>query len=235
MVTEFEFPDVGEGVTEGTLVEWLVEEGDEVEEDESLAEVETDKAVVEVPSPVDGTVQELHAEEGDLIKVGNVIVTLAEEGEGGNAEAEEGKESGEEKENKEEKAGEGNGEPGEEEGEGEPGESTSVVGRLEEAPEKEEGGEEAEEEEEEQGGGGKVLASPSTRKLAREKGVDIEEVEGSGPGGRITKEDVEEAAGEEGEEEEGGVKEPGEERRVLATPSTRRLAKEKGVDLSRVE
>src|SRR5699024_585902 len=65
---------------EGEIVDWHVEPGDTVEEDQVVAEVETDKAVVDVPSPVNGTVQEIHADAGELVPVGDVIVTFAEEG-----------------------------------------------------------------------------------------------------------------------------------------------------------
>ncbi|MFB6294600.1 MAG: biotin/lipoyl-containing protein, partial [Candidatus Nanohaloarchaea archaeon] len=127
MVVEFEFPDVGEGVTEGTLIEWLVAEGDTVEEDESLAEVETDKAVVEVPSPTDGTIQELRAEEGDTIKVGNVIVVI-DDGSGGA-----GTEESEEPDTEEQEGGEEEEEAAAEDEAETGGGSTSVVGELEDA------------------------------------------------------------------------------------------------------
>ncbi|MFC6724221.1 biotin/lipoyl-containing protein, partial [Halobium palmae] len=78
---EFKLPDVGEGVAEGELVSWLVEVGDTVTEDQAVAEVETDKALVEVPSPYDGTVKELHAAEGEMVPVGEVIITYEVEGE----------------------------------------------------------------------------------------------------------------------------------------------------------
>ncbi|WP_232686982.1 dihydrolipoamide acetyltransferase family protein [Halobacterium zhouii] len=81
MPREFKLPDVGEGVAEGELVRWLVEEGDAVSEDQPVAEVETDKAQVEVPSPVNGSVQTLHWSEGDVVPVGDVFVTFAVEGE----------------------------------------------------------------------------------------------------------------------------------------------------------
>ncbi len=73
---EFTLPDVGEGVAEGEIVTWLVEPGDTVSEDEVLAEVETDKAVVDLPSPKAGTVVELHAEEGDMVPVGDIVITI---------------------------------------------------------------------------------------------------------------------------------------------------------------
>ncbi|MFC6728529.1 biotin/lipoyl-containing protein, partial [Natronoarchaeum mannanilyticum] len=87
MVREFKLPDVGEGVAEGEIVRWLVEPGDAVEEDQPVAEVETDKAVVDVPAPVDGTVREILAEEGEVVPVGEVIITFDVAGEESAAEA----------------------------------------------------------------------------------------------------------------------------------------------------
>jgi pyruvate dehydrogenase E2 component (dihydrolipoamide acetyltransferase) len=85
---EFKLPDVGEGVAEGELVTWHVSPGDTVTEDQVVAEVETDKALVDVPSPYDGTVKELLAEEGEMVPVGTVIITFEVEGEGDEAAAE---------------------------------------------------------------------------------------------------------------------------------------------------
>jgi pyruvate dehydrogenase E2 component (dihydrolipoamide acetyltransferase) len=81
MAKQFKFPDVGEGITEGEIVRWLVKEGDEVKEDQTLAEIETDKAVVEMPSPYSGTILKIHAAAKDIIKVGQVLVTIGEKGE----------------------------------------------------------------------------------------------------------------------------------------------------------
>jgi pyruvate dehydrogenase E2 component (dihydrolipoamide acetyltransferase) len=81
MVHEFKLPDVGEGVAEGELVTWLVEPGDSVSEDQPVAEVETDKALVEVPAPVNGTVRELLAEEGEIMPVGETFITFTVDGE----------------------------------------------------------------------------------------------------------------------------------------------------------
>jgi pyruvate dehydrogenase E2 component (dihydrolipoamide acetyltransferase) len=81
MAKQFRFPDVGEGITEGEIVRWLVKEGDEVKEDQTLAEIETDKAVVEMPSPYEGTVLKVHVKEKDIVKVGQVLVTIGEKGE----------------------------------------------------------------------------------------------------------------------------------------------------------
>jgi pyruvate dehydrogenase E2 component (dihydrolipoamide acetyltransferase) len=171
MVREFELPDVGEGVAEGEIVSWLVEPGDEVSEDQPVAEVETDKAVVEVPSPVNGSVKELHAEAGAVVPVGEVIVTFAVEGEDVEDEAVEkdataesdgeAVETGEEIDTSDaEAADDGAAIPASE------GRSSS-----------------------------RVFAAPSARRLARELGVDIGRVEGSGPAGRVSEGDVRAAAG----------------------------------------
>ncbi len=81
MAKQFKFPDVGEGITEGEVVRWLVKEGDEVKTDQDVAEIETDKAIVEMPSPYSGTVLKLHAKEKDIVKVGQVLITVGEKGE----------------------------------------------------------------------------------------------------------------------------------------------------------
>lgn len=81
MAVEYKFPDLGEGVTEGEVKKWLVKEGDTVKQDESIAEVETDKAVVEMPSPASGKILKLHFREGDIVKVGETLATIGAEGE----------------------------------------------------------------------------------------------------------------------------------------------------------
>ncbi len=81
MVDLFRLPDLGEGVTEGTVVELTVEEGDVVEEDQDIGEVETDKALVDISSPFSGTVLKVPVSEGDEVKVGEVIIVVGEEGE----------------------------------------------------------------------------------------------------------------------------------------------------------
>lgn len=87
MAKFFRFPDVGEGITEGEVVKWLVAEGVEVKADQPLAEVETDKAVVEMPSPYAGTVLKLHFKPKDIVKVGDILVTIGEKGESAEAAA----------------------------------------------------------------------------------------------------------------------------------------------------
>ncbi|NOZ77796.1 MAG: 2-oxo acid dehydrogenase subunit E2, partial [Acidobacteria bacterium] len=81
MAFTFQFPDVGEGIHEGRIVEWLVAEGDTVAVDQPLVKVETDKAVVELPSPEAGAVLAIHAPAGETIEVGDPLVTLGARGE----------------------------------------------------------------------------------------------------------------------------------------------------------
>ncbi|MEF8887781.1 MAG: dihydrolipoamide acetyltransferase family protein [Haloarculaceae archaeon] len=151
---EFELPDVGEGVSEGEVVAWHVEAGDRVAEDDVLAEVETDKAIVDLPSPVAGVVRELHAEVGEVVPVGEVVVTIEEDAEAKAEPQEEVPADGEQ----------------------------PAAGPAGTAPEG-------------NGTGGRVFASPSVRRLARELGVDLASVDGSGPGGRVVEGDVRAAAG----------------------------------------
>ncbi|WP_027107594.1 dihydrolipoyllysine-residue acetyltransferase [Lacticigenium naphthae] len=74
---EFKMPDVGEGMAEGEIVKWLVSEGDTVEEEDSLAEIQNDKSVTEIASPVAGTVKEILEEEGTVVNVGDVLMHIA--------------------------------------------------------------------------------------------------------------------------------------------------------------
>jgi len=80
MAYEFKFPDVGEGIHEGVIIRWLVKEGDEVKEDQALVEMETAKAIVEIPSPKAGVVLKCNGVEGDTIKVGDILVSIQEKG-----------------------------------------------------------------------------------------------------------------------------------------------------------
>ena len=166
---EFELPDVGEGVAEGEIVAWLVEPGDTVEEDQPVAEVETDKAVVEVPSPVNGTVETIRAEEGEMVPVGEVIITFAVDGEDAPGE------TGQEK-------------PTE----------TRTDTATEAGPDADGAGEASAADAGGDGEGStadeRVFAAPSARRLAREEGIDIAAVEGSGPGGRVSEHDIRAAA-----------------------------------------
>ncbi len=157
MVYEFKLPDIGEGVAEGEVVKWLVKEGAEVNENQSLVEIMTDKVNVEIPSPRKGTILRLMAKEGEVVKVGQVLLVIAEKGEGTSAAAQ----------------------------------PTAVVSTaaptlteavttapsrvaITQVPSKAQ----------------EVLATPATRRLARDLGVDLATVQGTGTGGRITDDDV---------------------------------------------
>jgi len=81
MTKEFKLPDIGEGVHEGEITKWLVKEGDPIKEEQLFVEVMTDKVTVQLPSPFTGTVLKLLAKEGEVVRVGNAIIVVAEEGE----------------------------------------------------------------------------------------------------------------------------------------------------------
>lgn len=80
MSYEFKLPDIGEGIHEGEILKWFVKEGDEIKEDDTLCEIQNDKAVVEIPSPVEGTVLKIHVEEDTVAIVGDTLITLDVEG-----------------------------------------------------------------------------------------------------------------------------------------------------------
>ena len=172
MAYEFKLPDLGEGLTEGEIVKWLVKVGDSIEEGQAFVQVETDKAVIEIPSPRKGVVLQILAAEGGTVQVGQVILVIGEAGE--------------------------KIEPAVEPREvGKPA-SVGVVGELEEAVEEVEE-RVPEKAPETPGVTVEVLATPAVRKLAREMKVDLGTIKRSGPHGRVTKEDIQKAA-EEGEE-----------------------------------
>ncbi|HSH34945.1 dihydrolipoamide acetyltransferase family protein [Schnuerera sp.] len=169
MKFEFEFPDIGEGIAEGTLIKWLVKEGENIEEGQSVAEVETDKVTTEIPSPRTGKVLELKAEEGDVINVGDVFITIDASGDVSHIDK---KEELSEKE-----------EVVEEETAGVVGE---VIASSEEIPPSTEGIDNSSDGSKKV----KVLATPVARKMAKDLGVDISQVKGTGPNGRVMKEDI---------------------------------------------
>jgi pyruvate dehydrogenase E2 component (dihydrolipoamide acetyltransferase) len=211
MAFEFKFPDVGEGITEGELLSWKVKEGDVVTEDQTLAEVETDKAVVEMPSPRAGRVARLHAEEGETIEVGQVIVTIDDVGPAAqvplSAVAQTRAPAAPPAAVSAEPVPVGDAEFY----------TGSVVGELEEAEDEEpvtpaptpvavpprpavapsapqSAPPPPTAVEQEDSETLKVLALPSVRRLAKDLGVDLARVHGTGPGGRILRQDVEDVA-----------------------------------------
>jgi pyruvate dehydrogenase E2 component (dihydrolipoamide acetyltransferase) len=134
---EFKLPDIGEGLHEAEIIRWLIQEGDEVAADQPIAEIQTDKAMVEITTPVAGKVVTLAGPEGATVKVGEALIVVEQEtGSAGQQEAD----------------------------------------SVEPAPLQRKK---------------RVIAAPSVRKRAREMGVPIEEVEGSGEGGRVTLADLE--------------------------------------------
>jgi pyruvate dehydrogenase E2 component (dihydrolipoamide acetyltransferase) len=141
MPFDFTLPDLGEGITEAEIRKWLVTVGDTVQEHQPVVEVETDKAVVEVPTPRSGKVLSLARGEGETVRVGETLLSIGAEGE-------------EEKPKPR---------------------SVSVVGELPEA---------------EEDTPPQVLATPAVRALAREKGISLEGIPGTGPRGSITREDL---------------------------------------------
>jgi pyruvate dehydrogenase E2 component (dihydrolipoamide acetyltransferase) len=170
---EFRMPDIGEGVVEGEVVKWHVKAGDSVREDQPMVEVMTDKATVEIPSPRAGTVKEIRAAEGQICAVGAVMVVIDDASAGtatstARPEPVEGRPST----------------PGSAspplrasgvESAAVSAQASNVIALPRTAA-------------------GKVLATPATRKLARDLGVDLSSVHATGPNGRITHDDVRAAA-----------------------------------------
>lgn len=144
MPYQFRLPDIGEGIVEGEVVRWLVRIGDEIEEDQPMVEVMTDKATVEIPSPVKGRVVEQGGREGDVVQVGSVLVEI---------------------------------DTGKDEAQSQPVHTTPhtpphrprIPRRRRTA---------------------RILATPAIRRLAKQMKVDLARVKGTGPGGRITREDL---------------------------------------------
>lgn len=148
MALELKLPDIGEGIAEGEVVRWLAEEGSSVAEDQPLVEVLTDKANVEIPSPVKGTLAKILAQPGQIVKVGETLALI---------ETTAGRQSASRPSAAPPSA---------------PAPSPPPVG------------------------GSGVLATPFVRKLAKDLGVELGAVTGTGPGGRVSEEDVRRAAGE---------------------------------------
>jgi len=194
MAFEFKFPDVGEGIHEGELVKWLVKEGDTVKADQPIAEVETDKAVVEIPSPKTGTILKLNFKEGDTLTVGDVIAVIGEEGEKveGSTPKEEPAKAPPQETPKE--AAPPKAEPAKEAPPAEAMPPPAVPGPKQKpdvpAPEQPTPAAPTKEPAKAVPTPGRVLATPHTRRMAREMGVDITTIKGTGPAGRITDDDL---------------------------------------------
>src|SRR5215468_2949069 len=161
MSRPFVLPDLGEGLTEAEIVKVLVREGDVIAEDAPLLEVETDKATVEIPSPMSGRVEKIHVEPHQTVKVGQVLVTF------GDAAAAEPRAAVRDDSARRTPAPEP------------PRAAAPAAPRVETVS----------------AHTGPVPATPSTRRLARELGVDLHAVHGTGPAGRVTDDDVRAASG----------------------------------------
>ncbi|MEW9501459.1 dihydrolipoamide acetyltransferase family protein [Jeotgalibacillus marinus] len=163
MSFEFKLPDIGEGIHEGEIVKWFIKKGDKVEEDDVLCEVQNDKAVVEIPSPVAGTVEDILVEEGSVAVVGDTLIKfdapgyedLKFKGSDSDDEKEETKDNSTDEAEKEESV-----------------EKSASTPQGDVDPER------------------RIIAMPSVRKYARDNDADIRFVTGSGKNGRVTKEDV---------------------------------------------
>ncbi|HZQ92803.1 MAG TPA: 2-oxo acid dehydrogenase subunit E2 [Terriglobales bacterium] len=201
MSTEVKLPELGENVTAGDLVKVLVKVGDRIEKDQAVLELETDKATIEVPAPLGGTVEAIHVKEGEKVKVGQAILSLRDGANGGapKTEAKAAPVAVESPRPEAARAPESNvtGKPAEpaQEAEERPAAQVTPI-RPEPKPAPEDlppiarytptpsrapvGGISPAD----------VPASPSVRQLAREIGVDITQVQGTGAGGRVTETDV---------------------------------------------
>ncbi|HEX6946367.1 MAG TPA: dihydrolipoamide acetyltransferase family protein [Acidimicrobiia bacterium] len=181
MAREFRLPDIGEGLTEAEIVRWLVPVGGYVEQDQPVVELETDKAVVEIPSPFAGVVLSHGAAEGETVAVGSVLVVIGEPGEMPSEAAE--------SQSAHDSVRAPSSPPTAEPAVEQPATSAPIVGTItEEAEILSSGGPAAE-----PAAASTVKALPVVRKLARDHGIDLTQVSGTGPGGRITREDVERA------------------------------------------
>src|SRR3954467_3657154 len=173
MATDVTMPRLSDSMEEGTILKWIVEEGGEVKRGEPLCEIETDKANMTYEADTDGVLIEIVVPEGETAELGEVIARIGEPGEAGGSgtDASEQDESGEGDEEEEAVAEE---EPADDEPEPEPAAASDDEGDE------------------------RAKASPVARRVANELGIDIADVQGTGPGGRILKADVEKAAGEDG-------------------------------------
>ena len=198
MAYEFKFPDIGEGLTEGEVVRWLVKEGDDIKEGQPLVEVETDKALAEIPSPRSGVILKILAKEKEIIKVGQVIVVFGEKGESvaapEKAPPEEKKAEAVKPSPVSERTPAPEKAPAEKAAPPSRPKSVGVVGELEEAPEEAPPPEIKAEPLRPALVSEHAMATPAMRGLAKELGVDIDKVKGTGLEGRVLEKDIRQAA-----------------------------------------
>jgi pyruvate dehydrogenase E2 component (dihydrolipoamide acetyltransferase) len=169
VATEVTLPELGESVTEGTITEWLVEVGDEVNEDDPLFELSSDKIDTEVPSPASGVLKEIKVDVDETVEVGTVVAIIGSGGGGGQETTEDADEDSGAGEDTEAESGQAD--TGEAEAPQPSGDSSGNGGVA----------------------GGDALMSPIVRRMIADHDLDPEQIEGSGQGGRITREDVQAA------------------------------------------
>ncbi|MBY9082061.1 2-oxo acid dehydrogenase subunit E2 [Paenibacillus sp. HN-1] len=165
----YPFPELGEGLHEGEIIKMHIKAGDKVTDEDIIMEVQNDKAVVEVPCPVNGTVLEVLAKDGDVFRVGQTVAVI--DAEGDIPEQEGGHE--EEQATQEADSAKGSADTASSPAESSPSDAKAGGAEAVPAPDRD------------------VLATPSVRKFARDNSVDIGKVNGTGKGGKITREDVE--------------------------------------------
>jgi pyruvate dehydrogenase E2 component (dihydrolipoamide acetyltransferase) len=210
LATDVTMPRLSDSMEEGTILKWIVSEGDEVEKGQELVEIETDKANMTYEADTAGTLIEIVVGEGDTVPLGEVIARIGDASEKGSSN-------------------------GASESESEDADDEEAEAEAEESEEPEDEQEEPEQPKAESssdngaGDGERVKASPVARRMAKEQGIDLGSIEGSGPGGRIVKADVEAAADgapakekeadqEQDKREEKEEKEEKEEQPVAAEP-----------------
>jgi 2-oxoglutarate dehydrogenase E2 component (dihydrolipoamide succinyltransferase) len=176
MTTKVTMPQLGESVVEGTVGKWLVSEGEAVEKDQPIVEILTDKADSELPAPVAGVVTKLFAEVDDVLEVGEPLCEIDENGEASKSKSKDDESKSKSKSKSKD-------------------DESKSKSKDDESKSK---SKDDESKDDEDRSGSEPAASPSVRKLARELGVDLEDVSGSGESGRITHQDVQQAATKQG-------------------------------------
>lgn len=180
----FHLPDAGEGLTEAEIIEWYYNEGDGVEEDEPLVDIETDKAVVEIPSPCTGTLKSIEAESGDIVQVGEVIAVFlttnpprqqTNQGPAGETNSPSDSSPRAEEGSEDERI------------EGIRPSSTQIGKKVKEGQVSDSTAAQSA-----NANSDMIFAAPSTRSYARKRNVDLNNIAGSGPGGRILRADIDE-------------------------------------------
>src|SRR4051812_27909960 len=199
MAPDVTVPRLSASMEEGTILKWIVWEGGEVKRGEPLCEIETDKANMTYEADTDGVLIEIVVPEGETVELGEVIARIGEAGEKSSQEGDDEEEAADEEE------------PAAEE------------------PAAEEPADEEPETSSDDDGDERAKASPVARRVANELGIDIADVQGTGPGGRILKADVEQAAGEDGgapEKEEDRAPAPKAEKKKDKKPKKDKKKKE---------